>query len=96
MLSPTQYLLDLMYAQTTPKRLRGGLPANARLADKTGTSGIDGKTAAWNDMGLITWPDGQAVIITGYLSDTSASQAERDQLFADLARLVTRSVRQRD
>ncbi len=86
----------MKHCRNGPKRLRGGLPANARLADKTGTSGIDGKTVAWNDMGLMTWPDGQAVTITGYLSDTSASQAERDQLFADLARLVTRSVRQRD
>jgi len=89
----THYLQDLMYAQTVPSRLRGGLPAGARLADKTGTSGIDGKTAAWNDMGLISWPDGQAVIIAAYLSDTSATQAERDGLFAELARLVTRSVR---
>lgn len=95
LLSPTstRYLLDLMYAQTTPKRLRSGLSADARLADKTGTSGIDGYTAAWNDMGLMTWNDGQAIVIAGYLSDTTATQAERDQLFADLARLVTKHVR---
>lgn len=95
LLSPasTRYLLELMYAQTVPSRLRGGLPAGARLADKTGTSGIGEKTVAWNDMGVISWPDGQAVIIAAYLSDTTATQAERDRLFAELARLVSRSVR---
>jgi len=95
LLSPasTHYLLDLMYAQTIPNRLRGGVPAGARLADKTGTSGIDGKTAAWNDIGLVTWPDGHAIVIAAYLSDTTAAQHERDQLFADLARTVTGSLR---
>lgn len=94
LLSPasTHYLQALMYAQTTPRRLRAGLPAGTRLADKTGTSGIDGHTAAWNDIGVITWDDGQAVVIAGYLTDTTAPQAERDKLFADLARLVTQSI----
>lgn len=92
LLSPasTQHLLRLMYAQTTPHRLRDGIPPHARLADKTGTaSTVDGRTAAYNDMGLITWPDGRAVIVTVYLKDSRASQERRDALFADLARTAT-------
>jgi len=88
----TQLLLDLMTAQVMPSRLRGGVPLTAQLADKTGTSGIDGHTAAWNDIGIISWPDGNAVAIAAYLSDSTASQPERDQLFIDLARLIVDNV----
>lgn len=82
----TQYLLGLMYAQVV-NRMRDGLPPGTRMADKTGTSGtVNGFTAAYNDMGLITWPDGQAVIVAGYLTGSHASKVERDALFAELAR----------
>jgi hypothetical protein len=53
----TQYLLELMYAQTTPARLRAGLPSHVRLADKCGTSvTVDELTAAFNDIGILRWP----------------------------------------
>lgn len=93
LLSPvsTNYLLDLMYAQTIPNRLRAGVPAGARFADKTGTSAtVDEMTAAYNDTGLITWPDGHAVIVTAFLSGSTASKADRDALFAEIARDAAR------
>ncbi len=87
--SSTQYLLDLMYAQTTPSRLRKGLPAGVRLADKCGTSYTLGSTtAAYNDIGILSWPDGHAVVLAAFLTASTASQAERDALFAELARTV--------
>lgn len=87
--SSTQYLLGLMYAQTIPRRLRAGLPSTVRLADKTGTAGgWGGRTAAYNDIGLLTWPDGHTVIVAGFLNNSQASQEDRDALFADLAREV--------
>jgi len=91
LLSPasTQHLLRLMAEQTLPNRLRAGVPHGVGFADKTGTSGTQqGRTAAYNDIGIMTWPDGRAVIIAAFLSDSPASGKERDALFAELARSV--------
>ena len=91
LLSPasSQYLLHLMFSQTVPSRLRGGLPPGVRLADKTGTAvSIGDHTAGYNDMGIMVWPDGHVVIVVGLLSDVSAPQKERDALLATLARTV--------
>lgn len=89
----TQYLLNLMYAQVVPSRLRTGLPAGARLADKCGTSiTVDGWTAAYNDIGIVTWPNGHAVIIAAFLTGSNASEAERVRLYTDLARAVTAAI----
>jgi beta-lactamase class A len=38
----THELLDLMYAQTVPHRLRDGLPEGVRLADKCGAGSASG------------------------------------------------------
>jgi beta-lactamase class A len=85
----TKRLLDLMAAQTVPNRLRAGLPKGVQLADKTGSSGsLEGKTAAYNDIGILTWPDGHTVIVAAFLTNSSASMATRDALFADIARAV--------
>jgi beta-lactamase class A len=95
LLSPasTQYLLDLMYAQTTPSRLRTGLPADIRLADKCGTSAtVDGLTAAYNDIGILTWPDGHTVILAAFLSASTASEEDRHAIYLDLAKLVTEAL----
>jgi len=91
LLSPasTQHLIDLMYAQTTPSRLRAGLPAGVRLADKCGTSyTLENMTAAFNDIGILTWPDGHVVIVAAFLTASKASQGERNAIFADLAHEV--------
>jgi beta-lactamase class A len=91
LLSPasTQHLLRLMAEQTVPNRLRAGVPHGVRFADKTGTSGTQrGRTAAYNDIGIMTWPDGRTVIIAAFLGDSPASGKERDALFAELARSV--------
>ncbi|WP_130618317.1 class A beta-lactamase [Dyella amyloliquefaciens] len=91
LLSPTstQYLLRLMAAQTKPNRLRVGVPQGVQFADKAGTSATEqGRTAAYNDIGIMSWPDGRIVIIAAFLSDSTASGKERDALFADLARSV--------
>lgn len=91
LLSPasTQQLLRLMAGQTLPNRLRAGVPQGVGFADKCGTSSTQqGRIAAYNDIGILTWPDGRIVIIAAFLSDSSASAHQRDTLFADLARAV--------
>ena len=95
LLSPasTHVLIDLMLAQTTPSRLRAGLPAGVQLADKCGTSyTLGNKTAAFNDIGILTWPDGHVVIVAAFLTASSAPPKERNAIFADLARAVTRAL----
>ncbi|MDQ6624338.1 MAG: class A beta-lactamase, partial [Verrucomicrobiota bacterium] len=59
------FLIDLMTkSKTGPQRLRGLLPGEAIVAHKTGTSGThDGLTAATNDVGLITLPNGKHIAV---------------------------------
>jgi len=85
----TQHLLQLMAGQTLPNRLRAGLPPGVRFADKCGTSGtFDGQTAAFNDIGIITWPDGHTVVVAAFLTGSRADAKTRNALFADIARAV--------
>lgn len=87
--SSTHALLTLMQAQTQPNRLRQGLPHGMQLADKCGTSyTLDGLTAAYNDIGILSWPDGRSVIVAAFLTASTAPKAQRDALFAELARTV--------
>ncbi|GGA27250.1 class A beta-lactamase [Dyella nitratireducens] len=89
----TQHLLQLMYDQTVPHRLRAGLPNGVRLADKCGTSvSFEGETAAYNDIGIMTWPNGHTVIVAAFLTASRADKAERDALYAEITRSVVRAV----
>ena len=94
----TQYLLGLLYAQTVPHRLRDGLPPGVRLADKTGTGPtVEGRIAAFNDVGVLTWsdgtwPEGHTVIVAAFLMDSNASEKSRNVIFADLARQTVKSL----
>lgn len=89
----TRHLLGLMAAQTIPDRLRAGVPQGIRLADKTGSSGsLEGWTAAYNDIGILSGPDGHTVIVAAFLSDSHASAAQCDALFADIARAAAASL----
>ena len=99
LLSPasTRYLLDLMYGQTTPSRLRLSLPAGVRLADKCGTSyTLEHTTAAYNDIGILTWPDGHAVAVSAFLTASTAPKNARDAIFADLTCAVVAALHPRD
>jgi beta-lactamase class A len=86
----TTRLLDLMYGQTTPVRLRAGLPAGVRFADKCGTSySLEGETAAYNDIGIITWPNGHTVIVAAFLTASKSDKKTRDALFAEIGKDVS-------
>lgn len=85
----TKRLLGLMYNQTVPNRMRAGLPPDVRFADKCGTSyTLDGVTAAFNDIGIVTWPDGHTVVVAAFLTGSHADARTRNALFADIARAV--------
>ena len=96
LLSPTstRLLLRLMSNTVTGvNRLRAGLPPGASHAHKTGSAGTDlGFTPATNDIGLVTLADGRRFAIAAFLAGSTATEAERDRLFADAARLVVKAI----
>lgn len=81
-------LLQLM-AESTPgaKRIKGLLPAGTVVAHKTGTSGTEnGMTAATNDVGLVTLPDGRHLAVAVFVSDSPAGVVLREDVIAQIAR----------
>ena len=81
-------LMRLMTETGTGRhRLKGQLPPRTRVAHKTGTSWtIDGMTAATNDVGLITLPNGNHLALVVFVSDSKADEATREQVIAQVAR----------
>ena len=79
-------LLGWMFATPTgPNRLKAGLPADWRLAHKTGTGGY-GPT---NDIGLAWSPSGEPVIITAYFHGARTStEQQREAAIADATRIA--------
>ncbi len=74
---------------TGPHRLKGLLPAGTVVAHKTGTSGTsNGLTAATNDIGLITMPDGRHIAIAVFVSDSKADNEVREAVIARAAKAV--------
>lgn len=84
-------LLKLMTeTQTGLNRLKGLLPNNTMVAHKTGTSGTNsnGITAATNDIGIVTLPDGKHLAIAVFVSDSPKDLATREEIIAKIARAV--------
>ena len=87
-------LLKFMAESTTgPKRLKGLLPAGTTVSHKTGTSGTEnGITAATNDIGIITLPNGKHVAIAVFVADSPADEITREATIAKIAKAVWDSV----
>lgn len=79
----------LVETSTGGQRLRAGVPG-WKVGDKTGTAGDSGTA---NDIGVL-WPPGGAapVLVTCYLTRSTASPAQRDAAIAQVARAVARSL----
>lgn len=88
----SQALLLKFMTESTPgaKRLKGFLPAGTPLAHKTGTSGTnpEGITAATNDIGIITMPNGKHLAIAVFVSDSPADEKVREETIAKIAKTV--------
>jgi beta-lactamase class A len=69
-------------------RIAGRLPAGTIVAHKPGSSGTNraGLTAATNDIGLVTLPDGRHLAVAVFITDSTASDAARDAAIARIAR----------
>lgn len=83
-------LLRLMIETPTGiQRIKGLLPDGTVVAHKTGTSRtVDGVTAATNDVGLVTLPNGQHLAIAVFVSDSTANDTMREKVIAKVARAV--------
>lgn len=89
---PHQKLVLKFMTESVPgaKRLKGMLPAGTQVAHKTGTSGTnkDGITAATNDIGIITLPNGKHMAIAVFVSDSPADEATREAVIAGIAKVA--------
>ncbi len=90
LLSPasTKHLLDVMTQTVTfPDRLKAGVSNGWSIAHKTGTSGSwKSVTAATNDVGVLTAPDGTQVSIVVFIGDSREPSAKRAALMANASR----------
>jgi beta-lactamase class A len=82
-------LRDLAASTPGPQRLKGALPPGTIVAHKTGTDATrDGKTAATNDVGIITLPDGRHLAVAVFVKDSTAGLAPREAAIARIARIA--------
>ena len=87
----TRLLLSTMSSTVTGRaRLKAALPPGWQLAHKTGTGQELGrKNAGFNDVGLMTAPDGRRYAIAVMIGDTAAPMRERQQLIQAAAATLT-------
>jgi len=90
----TQRLLALMSRTTRGAgRIRAGLPKDAFLAHRPGTSGVDqGISTAHNDVGIVTLADKRSYALAVFLSGSTLDEAGRDRVIAQVASAAIRAV----
>lgn len=90
----TRRLLEMM-GQTARAlgRLRAGLPKDAFLAHRPGTSGFDlGFSTAHNDVGIFSLGDKRSYAIAVFLSGSALDEAGRDAAIAHVAAAAAKAV----
>ena len=85
----SDFLWKIMTETTTgPNKMKGLLPADAKVAHKTGASGTNDKgiMAATNDVGIMTLPNSKQIAVVVYVSDTPVDEKTRDGVIAQIAK----------
>lgn len=84
-----ELILQMMTNSTTgPKRIRG-LLEDAPVAHKTGTSGTqNGITAATNDIGIVTLPNGKHIAVAIFVSDSPVDEKTREAVIAKITKVL--------
>lgn len=81
----------LKRTRSGPNRLKAGVPAGWEFLHKTGTGQVLGSMATgYNDIGIMTAPDGTRYAVVVMLGDTTASIPERMRLMQAVTRAVGR------
>ncbi len=88
--SSTRLLLETMSRTTSgPNRLKAGVPAGWRFLHKTGTGQIlSPVSTGYNDIGIMTAPDGTRYAVAVMMGDTTASVPERMAFMQFVSRTV--------
>ena len=86
----SKILLDTMGRSVTGRaRLRAALPGGWEIAHKTGTGqDLGRRNAGFNDVGLLTAPDGRRYAIAVMIGDTIRPMPERQKLIQNAAAAV--------
>ena len=86
----TARLLSIMsQVRTGPQRLRGGLAPGWSIAHKTGSGQIlNGVQAGYNDIGILTSPEGRHYAVAVMIGRTSTPNLTRMQLMQNVTRAV--------
>ncbi len=88
----TQLLQSILKrTRSGPNRLKAGVPAGWEFLHKTGTGQVLGAVSTgYNDVGIMTAPDGSRYAVAVMLGDTTASIPERMRLMQSVTRAVGR------
>jgi beta-lactamase class A len=86
----TAHLLDIMsHTHTGPNRLKGGLKPGWTLSHKTGTGQeLAGVQAGYNDIGILTAPDGKSYAVAVMIKKTSTPLPVRMTLMNNVVEAV--------
>ena len=78
----------MVNTSTGPNRIKGLLPKEAIVAHKTGTSGKSCKdiSAAVNDIGIITLPNGQHFAIVVFVSNSKEEDETNKKIIAEISK----------
>ncbi len=83
------FLWELMTETTIGRaRIKGKLPEGTIVAHKTGLSGTNNKgiTAAVNDIGIVTLPNGNHYAIAVFVSDSILGYENMEKIIADISK----------
>lgn len=88
--SSTRVLLDLMgRVKSGPNRLKAGVPFGWSFAHKTGTGqDLPPISTGYNDIGIMTAPDGTRYAVVVMMSDTTATVPQRMEFMQSVSRAV--------
>lgn len=88
----TQLLLStLERTHSGPQRLKGGVPAGWTIAHKTGTGQFfDGEQSGYNDIGVVTSPDGNAYSVAVMIGRTRRPTLQRMKMMQEVVRAIVR------
>jgi beta-lactamase class A len=90
----TQWLLDVMAgAKTGRYRVHGAVPPGWAYAHKTGTGqDLGARNAGFNDVGILTAPDGRSYALAILIGDTTRPIRERQLLMQAVATSIVANV----
>ena len=89
----TDYLITAMRnSRTGPQRLRGGVSGGWSFGHKTGTGQeLAGRATGYNDVGLLTAPDGRTYAVAVMIGSTRRPIPERMSLMQSVSRAIIAS-----